>query len=132
MMEIALLHNVNHVSLKTLSANQNISLKFSEQIVRSLCRNGLLRSVRGSRGGYMLTKDPAKYTIGEILRITENSLISIDELAIGPLQKTSAYDSVTANFFRGLNEVIDRYVDSITLDDLAQVYQEQAANDYVI
>jgi len=97
-----------------------------------LCRDGLLRSVRGSHGGYKLTKNPDQYTIGAILRITENSLITIDELAIGALQNTSAYDSVTTNFFRGLNQVIDRYVDSVTLYDLVQVYQEQAANDYVI
>jgi len=132
MIEIALSNSQNYVSLKRLLSSQNISYKFSEQIVRSLCKDGLLKSERGSRGGYMLTKPPSHYTIGEILRTTEDNFVSLNEFEVGSLQGRSAYDSVTFNFFRGLNEVINQYINSVTLYDLAQTYQNQAANDYII
>ena len=56
------------VSLKEISERQNLSLKYLEQIVTPLARVGLVKSERGSQGGYRLTKAPADYTAGEILR----------------------------------------------------------------
>ncbi len=132
MIEIAMCYQEGHVSLRSLSENQQISLKFSEQIVRGLCKAGLLTSVRGSRGGYMLVKPPSRYTVGEILRTTEDSLVPSVELSVSPWQKPSAYDSVAISFFRGLHEAINRYADSVTLEDLTERYREQSANDYVI
>ena len=59
------------VSLKEISERQNLSLKYLEQIVTPLARVGLVKSERGSQGGYRLTKAPADYTAGEILRAIE-------------------------------------------------------------
>ena len=53
------------VSLKEISERQNLSLKYLEQIVTPLARAGLVKSERGSQGGYRLTKAPAAYTAGE-------------------------------------------------------------------
>ena len=61
------------VSLKEISERQNLSLKYLEQIVTPLARVGLVKSERGSQGGYRLTKAPADYTAGEILRAIEGS-----------------------------------------------------------
>ena len=55
------------VSLKEISERQQLSLKYLEQIVTPLARVGLVKSERGSQGGYRLTKAPADYTAGEIL-----------------------------------------------------------------
>lgn len=65
------------VSLKEISERQNLSLKYLEQIVTPLARVGLVKSERGSQGGYRLTKDPADYTAGEILRAIEGSVAPI-------------------------------------------------------
>ncbi len=62
------------VSLKEISERQNLSLKYLEQIVTPLARVGLVKSERGSQGGYRLTKAPADYTAGEILRAIEGSV----------------------------------------------------------
>ena len=59
------------VSLKEISERQQLSLKYLEQIVTPLARVGLVKSERGSQGGYRLTKAPADYTAGEILRAIE-------------------------------------------------------------
>ena len=65
------------VSLKEISERQNLSLKYLEQIVTPLARAGLVKSERGSQGGYRLTKVPAAYTAGEILRAIEGSVAPI-------------------------------------------------------
>ena len=56
-----------YISLKDISARQNISIKYLEQIVTPLHRAGLVRSVRGAQGGYRLSRKADKYTAGEIL-----------------------------------------------------------------
>ena len=68
------------VSLKEISERQNLSLKYLEQIVTPLARAGLVKSERGSQGGYRLTKAPAAYTAGEILRAIEGSVAPIPVL----------------------------------------------------
>ena len=72
------------VSLKEISERQNLSLKYLEQIVTPLARVGLVKSERGSQGGYRLTKAPADYTAGEILRAIEGSVAPIPCLAARP------------------------------------------------
>ena len=71
------------VSLKEISERQNLSLKYLEQIVTPLARVGLVKSERGSQGGYRLTKAPADYTAGEILRAIEGSVAPIPCLGSG-------------------------------------------------
>ena len=53
-----------YISLKDISARQNISIKYLEQIVTPLHRAGLVRSVRGAQGGYRLSRKADKYTAG--------------------------------------------------------------------
>ena len=66
-----------YISLKDISARQNISIKYLEQIVTPLHRAGLVRSVRGAQGGYRLSRKADKYTAGEILRAIEGSFAPI-------------------------------------------------------
>ena len=96
------------VSLKEISERQNLSLKYLEQIVTPLARVGLVKSERGSQGGYRLTKAPADYTAGEILRGSETNECPMSEQCF------------TLPFWAGLDEVINQYIDSVTLEQLAQ------------
>ena len=63
--------------LKEISERQQLSLKYLEQIVTPLARAGLVKSERGSQGGYRLVKPAAEYTAGEILRAMEGSVAPI-------------------------------------------------------
>ena len=74
MLDIALECGRGPVSLRDVAQRQDISDKYLEQIVTPLGRAGLVRSVRGAGGGYLLTKAPEEYTVGEILRCLEGSL----------------------------------------------------------
>lgn len=126
-------HNAGEiVSLKDVSQRQNISTKYLEHIVILLCKAGYLKSIRGSQGGYLLTKDPNKYTIGSILRITEGSLSPISCIEESPNQCSRSNNCPTLDFWQGLNQVINDYVDKFTLADLVSNHKNNGQNNYII
>lgn len=106
------------ISLRDVSQRQGITLKYLEQIIPLLSRAGLLKSVRGSNGGYRLTRSAAAYTAGEILRAVEGSLVPVACLEDEPNLCTRCNDCKTLPFWQGLSKVIDGYIDGITLEDL--------------
>lgn len=73
MLDLAVHYECGYIPLKAVSQRQNISDKYLEQIITQLSRAGLVRSARGAQGGYQLTKPPEEYTVGDILRTTEQS-----------------------------------------------------------
>lgn len=77
MYDLALHQHNGPVSLKVISKRQGISEKYLEQLFLRLRRKGLIRSVRGPGGGYLLGKKPAKISMGEILRAVEGPLMPV-------------------------------------------------------
>ena len=65
------------IPLKMIAARQNISEKYLENIIKLLVKAKLVTGVRGKGGGYRLTKAPEQYTVGDILRMTEDSLAPV-------------------------------------------------------
>ena len=107
-----------YIPLRDISRRQEISAKYLEQIVVQLSRAGLVTATRGAQGGYQLARHPAQYTVGEILRITEGSLAPVACLEHDPVECPRAEDCITLDFWRGLYDAVNRYVDSVTLEDL--------------
>ena len=106
------------VALRDISARQEISTKYLEQIVSTLSRAGLLKSSRGAQGGYRLTRQPEEYTVGEILRITEGELAPVACLDTDAEPCPRADDCLTLPFWKGMEKAIEDYVDHVTLKDL--------------
>ena len=132
MIDIAAYSNGDVVSLKDISNRQNISIKYLEQVVSFLTKSGMLQSVRGNNGGYRLTKKPSDYTAGEILRVAEGTLVPVACLQCDPITCERVEMCSTIGFWKGLNDVINNYVDSVTLEDLANKEKEKIGNDYSI
>lgn len=118
------------VPLKEISARQGISLKYLEQIMTPLSRAGLVASGRGSQGGYRLVRPPERYTAGEILRAVEGELATIPCLESGAADCPKRGSCRTIGFWSGLNDAINQYVDSVTLEDLRR--DPLSAHDYSI
>jgi len=119
MIDIAENCSEGFVPIKEISKRQNISVKYLEQIVSQLTKAGLLRSGRGSQGGYALTKTPGEYTIGEILRIAEGGTIApVACLANEDYDCNRRNFCQTLSFWKGLRDTIDKYVDSVSLQNL--------------
>ena len=85
------------VSLKDIAERENIGIKYLEIIVSSLNKNGLLKSVRGKNGGYMLNREPKEYTIASIL---------------------NAASCKTYVLWKELDDVIEDFLSSKTLADI--------------
>jgi Rrf2 family protein len=124
--------NEGFISLKDISQRQGISRKYLEQIVTLLSRPEILRTNRGNKGGYMLAKEPDKYTIGQILRITEGGLFMVSCLGNEPNQCERSGYCKTLSVWQGLEKVINEYLDNITLQDIVDNYQEGGTDEYYI
>lgn len=105
------------ISLKDIAERQNISKKYLKQIVSSLNRANILMTVRGAQGGYRLTREPEDYSIGEILRAAEGTIIPVPCVADHKCCDKSE-KCETRPFFQGLSNTINDYCDNINLQML--------------
>ena len=117
------------VSLGDVSKRQNISRKYLEQVISLMHKAGFVESQRGKGGGYRLTLSPDHYTVGTILRLTEGSLAPVACLEGGAQSCQREGECSTLSLWQGLDQVINEYLDGITL---AQLVKVEPAGDYVI
>ncbi len=132
LIDLAEHRNNGFVSLKEIAERQNISKKYLEQIIPVFNKTDFLRTNRGSQGGYMLARTPDKYTVGEILRLTEGSLSPVDCVNQDPIECGRSADCPTLPVWQGLAKVVNEYLDGITLQDILDQQRERYMNDYII
>ena len=118
MIDLAKQEKNEYISLKAISERQQISMKYLEAIVSVLNKAGFLQSLRGKDGGYRLSKEPAQYTIGAILKLTEGSLAPVACLEGCDNVCQSSDGCITLPLWQKLDGIIDNYLESITLEDL--------------
>lgn len=106
------------IPLKEIARRQEISEKYLELILKSLVRGGILTGVRGKGGGYRLNGPPEQYTVGAILRLTEESLAPVACLSRDAAPCPRAAACRTRDLWDGLDQVVRTYLDSRTLADL--------------
>ena len=114
MVELASATPGEYLPLKAVSDNQGISVKYLEQIVAPLSKAGLVESGRGSQGGYRLSRPAAQITAGEI--------VPVPCLATSAESCPHRAQCETLGFWEGLNQVINQYIDSSTLEKLSSEY----------
>ncbi len=124
MLDIALTASSGPVPLRDAARRQDISDKYLEQIVTQLGRAGLVRSVRGAGGGYLLTRSPEAYTVGEILRALEGSLAPVS-CAEDQSCCQRAEQCVAVEVWAEINRAVNQVVDHITLADLVERYHQK-------
>ena len=124
MIDLARYSGQEPVTISSIAARQNISERYLEQIVALLKKGGLVKSIRGASGGYVLAKEMKEISVGDILRVLEASLEPV---------KCAAFDSedgciaaggcVTKYVWQKINESIARTVDEMNLKELVQESQ---------
>lgn len=107
-----------YIPMKEIANRQNISLKYLEQIVPTLSKNGFVEGVHGRGGGYRLLKKPEECIIGEILRLTEGDLAPVACLEHDAKPCERAYACRTYPMWVGFQRVVNQYFDGITLADI--------------
>ena len=131
MLDLAMNNTGEPVRIKEISARQEISDKYLEQIISILNKAGYVKSIRGPQGGYRLAREPEKYTVGMILRLTEGSLAPVPCLD-DDVNSCNRQDAcVTLRLWKMLNSAISEVVDEVTLADLVE-WQNQISDNYVI
>ena len=119
-----------YIPLRTIAERQDVSEKYLESIAKLLVRTNFLTGLRGKGGGYQLTRTPEQYTVGSILRLTEDSLAPVSCLEPGAVSCPRAAECRTLSLWQGLDKCINEYLDGFTLADLMR--SSDAGNDYVI
>lgn len=132
MIDLAEHQGEGFVALKDIAARQGISKKYLEQIIPILNRSDFLQANRGAQGGYRLAKAPKAYTVKDILELTEGSLAPVACLDATPVGCERSEECVTLPLWKGLAEVIENYLDSVTLQDLLERQTEMYSNTYII
>lgn len=127
MLDLALHAGSAAVPLKDVAERQEISDKYLEQIVTQLSRGALVRSVRGAGGGYLLTRKPEEYTVGEILRQLEGDLAPVSCVSGGGCCHR-VDQCVTVEVWQKIQDAVDGVVDGITLADLVARYHAKNQN----
>ena len=130
MIDLAEHQSEDFIPLKVIAERQEISEKYLESIIKLLVKAKLLNGLRGKGGGYQLTRAPEQYTVGSILRLTEESLAPVACLEDGAASCPTMASCRTLPLWQGLNKVINDYLDNVTLADLVQ--SDTAGNDYII
>ena len=119
-----------YMTLREVAQRQEISEKYLEAIVKDLVKDGVLSGVRGKGGGYRLCRPPEKINVRDVLCCMESSLAPVACLEEGAAPCSRASECRTLEFWRGLNDVIQHYVEGYTIADL--MWKENAGNDYII
>lgn len=123
MFELSLSQNDGPVSLKVIAKKQNISDQYLEQLFSSLKKAGLVKSVRGAQGGYLLNKEPKDITVGDILTVLEGPVSLSDCLLDEDICENSNV-CVTKVVWEKIKKGIEEIIDSITLQDMINDYNK--------
>lgn len=128
MVDLAVSSNNEHVALNNIAERQNISANYLEQVFALLKKAGLVKSVKGSQGGYILADKPANISVGIILRALEGDLSIFDKKEENKTIDNTIESCLKSNVWDKLNENINQTIDAITLDDLVNEYKRLNIN----
>ena len=118
LLELGKYDAARYVPLPLIAQRQDISEKYLESIVSTLVKAGLLDGMRGKNGGYRLNRPLEGYSVGEVLRLTEGSLAPVSCLETEVNSCPRAGDCLTLPMWKKLDDLINGYLDSVTLSDL--------------
>ena len=79
MVDLAVYSKSEHVALNSIAERQGISMNYLEQVFSTLRKSGLVKSIKGAQGGYILSEEPSNIKVGRILRVLEGPLSVIDD-----------------------------------------------------
>lgn len=124
MLNLALNYGKGALFLSSIADKEDISEKYLSQIIIPLKVKGLVNSVRGSHGGYMLAYNPGKITVKEIVETLEGNLNIVECLSNSSACKRVNF-CVTRNVWSLLEQKIAHTLGSITLQDLVKMCQDK-------
>jgi len=120
MIELAKKYGEGPTSLKLIAQTNNLSEHYLEQLIAPLRNAGLVKSIRGAYGGYILAKEPSDITSGDIIRVLEGP--------ISLVESSENEEPAKRALWNRMSEAVKEVLDTTTLEDLAN-YNDNGAND---
>jgi len=120
--DIALHARPAPAAAKLLAARHNLPPRHLETMLQALVRAGILKGVRGPRGGYELAKERRKVTAGDIVRA---AMTSTGEDSMPPIPESKLVDLVVGPAVRDAGEVFLASLDKLTVEDLCHQAEER-------
>lgn len=121
LIDLAQYSEIEPVSISNIAARQSISERYLEQLMTLLKKAGLIKSIRGAGGGYVLAKEMSEISVGDVLRALEGSLEPVECAAFHQESSCEAADGcVTKYVWRRINESINQTVNEISLKQLVE------------
>jgi len=127
LVDLAIHSSEGHVNLKSISERCGMSEAYILQIFLILRRSGIVESIRGAQGGYILAKDPSEITVGDVLTALEGPLAPVACVAEKSEHTCDRYGNCeTRGFWESVMNTMNDVANSITLDDLVECYNSIA------
>jgi Rrf2 family protein len=117
MLELASHYGEGPIELKEIAKKESISLKYLEQVIIPFRSAGLVKSVRGSKGGYSLAKSPSEIFLNDLVEILEGP-VNLTECLRDPKVCQKSASCVTRDIWKEVSEAIYRIFHSITLEEM--------------
>jgi Rrf2 family protein len=127
MFELAKHYGKGPLPLKVVAERQDLSEPYLEQLFGILRRGGLVQSVRGAQGGYVLSKSPSSIKIGDIIRVLEGPIVPVDCVSDENDSDEACvrFDNCIArNVWEKVRKSITDVLDSMTLESMLKEYQD--------
>ncbi len=106
------------IPVKEIAVREDISLKYLESIMNILTKGKMLESASGKGGGYRLVRKPCEYKVIDILQLVEGDLAPVSCLCVDGEKCERIEKCTTISFWKGLETVINNYLESNTLQDM--------------
>lgn len=109
------------IPLKSVAERQNLPEYYLEQLIAVLRKAGLVKSVRGAQGGYILAKNPEEIKVGDIIRALEGPIAPVECVnEFVPTECDNADHCITRSVWARVRDSIVDVLDSISLDDMCR------------
>lgn len=123
------------VQINDIALRQGIPRKYLVQILLQLQRAGLVKSKRGAAGGYMLARSPGEITLGDVMRTTDGTLLSIESLESGSTRRLAGNGQDTRSILKEVwQDVQDRLgtiMDGITFEEICRKTESHTSMYYI-
>lgn len=120
MVELAAYYKSGPLSAKAISRVQSMPLQYLEQIFNLLKKAGLVKTIRGSKGGYLLSREPSKIKVSHIMHVLDTGPYLADCLVPKKREPCGKIDTCSVTkFWQRLNKSIKTIAESTSLKDLA-------------
>jgi Rrf2 family cysteine metabolism transcriptional repressor len=126
MLELALHYGGKPVLMRSIAEKQDLSRKYLHALLTTLKSAGLVRSIRGSSGGYVLAKPPSQIRVNDVVAVLEGSL-SLTDCVEDPTTCSRSSKCATHELWGEVSQSIEKLLAEVTLEDLVNRHAAKAS-----